>query len=464
MGIVSWLKGVIGKMFEGDATREFNATVIHSGKMEAAVRRWEQIYAGSPDWLDEEDGVKTINFAKSITEETARLTTLDIDVNISGSPRADFLQKELDALKVKFRDFVEQMTMAGTIALKPNGIGVDFVTPDNFLITDIDGNRNIIGVIFFDYYDAGDRHYTRMEWHRFEGVQYLISNRTYCSKTAGEIGKPVPIETTPTWSQLLPEVALTKADGTRLDKPLFAICKMPAANNIDRSSPLGMSIYAQAIEEMKDLDIAYSRNAYELFNSQDIELLDDRLLRAPGQKVAGPMDIKLPKHVLNVTGSSDKEFYQAIDRPLKTDIRIQGINHLLSMIGYKCGFSDGYFVLDQKTGMVTATQVEADDRRTIQLIKDIRDQIKAAVEQLVYALDKYADLYSDVPAGEYELDFSFGDIVYNFEDDKNRHWQYVQSGKFPLWRYFVKFEGYSEEEAKEIAEEVAGSTQEGLFK
>ena len=36
-------------------------------------------------------------------------------------------------------------------------------------------------------------------------------------------------------------------------------------------------------------------------------------------------------------------------------------------------------------------------------------------------------------------------------------WQYVTAGKFPFWRYLVEFEGYSEDDAKAIAEEAQGS-------
>ena len=42
----------------------------------------------------------------------------------------------------------------------------------------------------------------------------------------------------------------------------------------------------------------------------------------------------------------------------------------------------------------------------------------------------------------------------------------VQAGKYPFWRYLVRFEGYSEEEAKEIVAEVEAENQKqekGMF-
>ena len=201
---------------------------------------------------------------------------------------------------------------------------------------------------------------------------------------------------------------------------------------------------------MKDLDVAYSRNAGEIYDSESIELLDDRLIIQSGQKIGTESEIKLPHHVHNVYGNGADTFYQAIERPINTDIRIAGINNLLSFIGYKCGYSNGYFVFDEKTGMVTATQVEADDRRTIQLIKDVRDCLQTAIDQYLYAESVIADLYQLAPVGEYEANYSFGDITYNFEEDRQHHYNLATLGKYPWEEYYVEYLKYSREDARRL--------------
>lgn len=60
-------------MFKSEAKSEFGTTAIISGAMETAIRYWMDIYSGRPDWVDPEDNIKTIKFAKSICSETARL-------------------------------------------------------------------------------------------------------------------------------------------------------------------------------------------------------------------------------------------------------------------------------------------------------------------------------------------------------------------------------------------------------
>lgn len=59
-------------------------------------------------------------------------------------------------------------------------------------------------------------------------------------------------------------------------------------------------------------------------------------------------EMRLPHFVKNVFGQDEKEFYQEINPVLNTDTRISGINALLSQLGYKIGFSNGYFVFNEK--------------------------------------------------------------------------------------------------------------------
>lgn len=89
----------------------------------------------------------------------------------------------------------------------------------------------------------------------------MISNRAYISRSSESLGDPIPLVQTK-WADLLDETPpILKGGNERLDSPMYGVFRTPSANNIDLSSPLGMPIFAEAIEEMKDLDIAYSRNA-----------------------------------------------------------------------------------------------------------------------------------------------------------------------------------------------------------
>ena len=456
-------------IFKKQAEEDFNIQAAEFPEMESLINRCANIYRGAPEWLDDEDNIKTINFAKTVCSETARLTTLAIGIQIGGSARATWLQKQINKVYFQIRHWVEYGCAYGTVFIKPNGESLDVFTPADVMIVDYD-NQEIKGIIFKDSYTVGRKYYTRLEYHRFvettvDGVTtypYYVSNRAYVSKSPQSIGNKIDLKQTK-WADLMADTPpILKANGEKLDGPLFGVLRTPQANNVDISTPLGLPVFAEGIEELGDIDVAYSRNAVEIKDSQKIALLDDRLLMPSGTPVSAMSprgmenrrnEMKLPHYVKNVFGRDEKEFYQEINPQLNTDARLAGINALLSQLSYKCGFSSGYFVFNEKTGMVTATQVEADDRRTIQFIKDVRDKLEDCLNGVIYALNVFADLYDLTPVGVYETTYDFGDITYNREEDRARWWQYVVQGKVPAWLFFVKFEGMTEEDAKAMVKE-----------
>lgn len=454
MSLITAIRGWFSMLFKSKAKEEFNIETIGSEQLDAWINECVNIYQGNPCWLDSEDHIDTVNFAKAICSETARLATMGIGIHVDGSARADWIQQQIEKIYFQLRHWVEYGCAYGTVILKPNGDTVDLYTRNQFEITHVTGDQ-IDGVIFHNQLQNGKKWYTRLEYHRFENGLYTITNKCYIGDSPSDAKERIDIELTP-WAGLMEEASIQN-----MDKPLFGVLRMPHANNIDLGSPYGLPVFSEAIQELRDLDIAYSRNSKEIQDSKRTVLLDSDTLIPTGVKVANSPhaweaqrnQLGLPDVVKNVRGDGKEVFYQEINPTLNTDTRLAGINALLSQIGYKVGFANGYFVFNESTGIQTATQVEADQQRTIQFIKDIRDKLESCLDGVIYALNVFADLYSLAPRGVYEIVYDFGDITYNRDEDRSRWWGYVQSGKVPAWMFFVKFEGMTEEDAKAMTEE-----------
>lgn len=449
-----------------DIGKVFGVELISSSEMNSALQRWDNISTGKPPWKNAGDEIDTINMAKHISDYRAKLTVLDIGIAISGSPRADYLQELADDLLKRLPASIAEADRMGGIIIKWNGETWDFVLPGNFGITAKDDNGEIVGAIFASHTSQGGGHYTRLEYHRFEGIDvngriYKVTNKAFKNQLTGEgkysLGRPVPLQTVDTWAHMTEEISISK-----LEKPLFAFYRIPGANTIDPASPLGLSVFANATPELKALDIAISRKNTEIEDSKHITFVGQTIVQNAANK-----GIELPRFVKGLgMGLNDGEVSAIHEHvpTLLTDQRIKDINFNLSLAGVKCGFSEGVFVMDGQTGMITATQVESDDRDTIQTIKSDRDALKDALEQAFYGADALATLYGLAPLGEYEINFNFGDITYNYEEDKAAWRAYAMQGWVPKWLYFVKFEGMSEEEAKAItAEAEAANMEQGLF-
>lgn len=446
-----------------DIEKVFGVELISSTEMNNALKAWDYISTGKPPWKNAEDEIETINMAKHISDTRAKLTTLDIGIAISGSPRADYMQGLADDLLKRLPDRIAEADRLGGIMIKWNGQTWDYILPGNFGITAKDDNGEIVGAIFAAHTSQGSAHYTRLEYHRFDGNTseggklYRISNRAFKNQLSakGEItlGAEVPLTKVDAWAHMEPEVTIANLEG-----PLFAYYRVPGANTIDPSSPLGLSVFANAITELKAIDIAVSRKNTEVEDSKHITFVGQALIQNAQNR-----NVDLPRFVKGLgMGLSDTETTAVHEHvpTMLTDQRIKDINFNLSMAGVKCGFSEGVFVMDGQTGMITATQVEADDRDTIQTIKTDRDALRDAIEQALYGANALVTLYGLAPLGEYEVNFNFGDITYSYEEDKAAWRSYAMQGWIPKWLYFVKFEGMSEEEAKALTAEAEAAQME----
>ena len=84
---------------------------------------------------------------------------------------------------------------------------------------------------------------------------------------------------------------------------------------------------------------------------------------------------------------------------------------------------------------------------------------------LVYALDVFATLYTNIPsdkqfsadavADTVEMAVHLQDIVYSFEEDRLHHYNLAIQGKYPWKLYFTEYLKVSQEEAEKIMEMAA---------
>lgn len=68
--------------FRSEAEQAFDADVIESPIMDTVIKKCAAVYSGEPMWKDAQNGIRTINFAKTLSSETARLATLAIKITI----------------------------------------------------------------------------------------------------------------------------------------------------------------------------------------------------------------------------------------------------------------------------------------------------------------------------------------------------------------------------------------------
>ena len=489
MGLISWFKERIKMLFKTDAEKAFGVETYLSPEMDAAIKLWGQLESGKPPWLKESNG-RTVAFWNTIAEELAKLITQNIDVKVQGIRPGDMPEKMQEIIDKYFmkeiKNNIHAMVFFGGIMVKwggRGGNGLEFIRPDRFLVTDYDSNGEIDGVIFLFSYTKEKITYTRAEWHRFEEIsiqsengqykkEYRVSNKAFKSDNPNELGREIPLSQTK-WADVSPEFWTEK-----LQNPLFLYIKCPNYNYIDSYSPLGVSCFANCMEEFRMLDIAMSTLEKETKNSSPMMMVSQSMIQ-----YANNNGIDLPEFFLDA-GMDDLGNGSPIEQwqpQLQVASRKEGINFCLSIIGFKCGFDPGYFVFDgQDIQMATATQVRVTQKRTADTALSYRDVLDrpnsngegrvGAIHDIAYIINAMLVINGNVPRsdnGNYKLFCSFADLLKNEEEDAMLDKQLADTGYIPKWKWLVLHRGYTEEEAKMLVAEAQmesmGNNQGGLF-
>lgn len=111
-----------------------------------------------------------------------------------------------------------------------------------------ENNKKTIGNIYF----------TLIEYHEFnaENHTHTIKNKACKSLNNELIGWECSFSEVPEWSGLVGNITFTN-----VTKPLFSYFRVPSANDIDLDSPLGISVYAHAVDLIRQVDEQLARKA-----------------------------------------------------------------------------------------------------------------------------------------------------------------------------------------------------------
>ena len=234
MGMMQTLGDFLDRLLNRRAKELFGVKPVSTVELNDYLDRCTKAYRGDPDWLNDDDGVVTINFAQTVAAEVARLTTMNAEITLTGSPRAEWLQEQVNTILAALRQWCEYGCAYGTAIIKPYGDGVELVLPDRFRIVANDGGK-ITGVVFIDrrHDPASDRWFSRLEYHRIEDGIYTVSNRYFQGVSEKDEGRQVAMEVTPWVDDAIADDATIEG----ADRLLFGIFRTPAANNKEPGSP-----------------------------------------------------------------------------------------------------------------------------------------------------------------------------------------------------------------------------------
>ena len=340
-------------------------------------------------------------------------------------------------------------------------IEYDFIRADCFYPLAFDANGNITEAAFVQPKVDKQYVYRRLEYHKWENNKLTIINKVYRSSntaavsndTEGDFGKEVPLTEVPEWATLQPEVVIND-----VIKPLFAYFKMPDANVIDMTSPLGISGYARAISLIKDADMQYSRLLWE-YEAGEMALNVDR---DAFQWMADSENTDRGKSKL---GQGQQRLYRQLDvnkeelfEPFAPGLRDgnykDGLNTILMRIEDVTGLSRGT-LSDASDVAKTATELKILKQRSFQSNQDVQRALEKALKDAIYATNALCDLYNITPPGLYDVNFEWDDsILVDVNEELNKRMALMQQGLMSKLELRQWYFGETERQAKEALDKI----------
>lgn len=396
-----------------------------SREMWDAMHTWLAVFYNDPEW-GRNNKTHLTKFAGVLTGYAATLATNEIKLGIGKSARGAFIEDQLKRFALNdIRTIIQKAAAGGYVVLKPYVYGANIYTdvtmPDNFFPTRIQGNTTEAG--FFTYAaHVGDKKYIRMEFHDLQPDGVHIRNEAYEEHSIIK-GRAVPLATVPEWAKILPEYVVTGAK-----RPLYAILKMPFANQVDPASKLPVSLYAQAMGSLREIDRIFTEFLWEIKSGKRKQIIDETAVqtmpgarpeRKEGEK---PRRESIPGYytkdqylVLNM-GKNATKLYDDYTPEMRIEKYQLALNIQLRLMEAQCQLSAETFTFDIKTGEAkTATEVVSKDTETYNTIKTIQENgLKQGLLDLVEIYNIYTDIYSLAPGGTIDPSVEFGDSI--FED------------------------------------------------
>ena len=434
----------------------------------------------------------TMNAGKMACSQMARYVwneRCDITASMTGrdpvakepDPLNGFLQEVLkeNRFGTAFGDLLEKSFALGGCALRewvevpkdqegndagPGKIRIGYTIASQFVPVSWDAARVTEG-IFISREARDGFYYTVVEWHKWDGETYTVTNRLYRREIKGD--EPQNILG---WEYPLDKIYPLLSPATEIrdvHNAFFQYVRPFGANYADDNSPLGMSIFAPAMSTLHGLDIMFDSLQREFVLGRKRIIAPARVMKmAPGIDGRPPMRyFDADDEVWEALATDNPEELKVIDNSV--DLRIQphidGINGDLSILCAQIGFDPGPLSFDAQRGLKTATEVISESSTTFGTEKAHENNIRDALVDMVHAIFELAVHYeltfdgrpvADLLKDGYEVSVKFDDSIIQDKDAEiNQGIALVGAQLMSKKKFLMDTLGYTEANAeKELAQ------------
>lgn len=430
----SWYKGNVA---------DFHSYYIYNGKNKVYQHRY------------------TMNMAKEISEDWSDILWSEkcsISLKDDNSQKQfDDLVDELD-LYLLINSSIEKSGALGTCATVVSVY--DIKANEDTTVIDVSEAKRRVDIVDFDWifplswnnktitecafgsvvYITGQK-YIILSVHKLnEKGNYVIYNHLF-KETNGTIIEIVQNDT-------------IKEFDTRSDIKWFSIFKPDLTNNLFSHSPFGISHFANAIDNLKSVDIMFDALKNEVKDGRKRTFVSADMLNYDDGSQKMTFDPEDTTVYVLPHGASKDDLIQSDTDDLRTDKQINSLNTALNILGSKVGFGENHYHFDG-TNLSTATAVISSNSKLFRRKKKLEIGYESAIYDLVKAICYASSEFGNLSINTDDMVIQFDDsIVEDKEAESLRALREVSAGLLSKIEYRMKIFGESEEIARGKIEEI----------
>lgn len=377
----------------------------------------------------------TLGMAKKVCEDWANLL-LNEKVEISAGAETNRLTKLLDQnnFRVCANQLVELAFALGTgafVEYMDNGkVTIDYISAG--MIYPLSWTNGIATECAFAserVVDGKRRIYLQL--HTLENGRYMITNKLFDKDSMAEV--PLPQAVKPVYV-------------TGSETPLYQLITPNIVNNLDFNSPMGVSVFENAVDVLRGIDLVY--DSYQ----NEFRLGKKRIIVPTGmaQMLQDSNGKSMP-----VFDDNDTEFYalketdtftqlKEINMEIRAEEHEKGLQRNLNLLSDKCGLGNDRYSFE-RSALKTATEVISEKSDLYQNLKKHEIILRKALCDLARAV-----LFLDGDTGDPEIQVSFDDsIIEDVNAIATRSMLELQSGIIDKVEYLMRVYKLTEEAARQ---------------
>ena len=407
-----------------------------------AIDLWRQWYAGHVSSFHDYkvfNGVRhvpchkvTAGLAKQICEDWAdRLMNEKVSITLEGEKEQAFFdevcrQNRFQQMMNRYQELSFALGESACVA-RLGGIStdgksrvldraqrlyLDFVAADGIFPLSWE-NGVITECAFVTEFSKGNANYCYLQLHVKDSYgTYVIQNHIY--RKENDWLTKVNLEDVPGFENI-PDLFFTASD-----QPLFVLFRPNIANNMDLNCPMGISVFANAIDQLKTCD-----NIYDSFNTE-FSLGRKRIMVKPeglkshdGEPYFDPNDLVF---YLLPEAAQHESTVQEMKATIRMDEHLTGMEMALNMLAIKCGFGPGHWEFDiNRRTLTTATQVISTNSDEFRTLKKHEIILEEALIELARTIIRLGNIWFGLGLKEdVEISVDFDDSII---EDENTHFE-----------------------------------------